>query len=330
MTGLLKRFFCSMIRILVLLVIAFVVIWWFVARPASFYTDDHEEDIMVDALTLKQHVQILSQDFAPRDYHHLENLDRAGEYIRRHFQATGARVYYQPYDVDGVIYKNVIAEFGPECDAIIIVGAHYDAVLGVPGADDNASGIAGLLEMARLLADTSLNTRVVLAAYTLEEPPFFTTEYMGSDVHAKSLKARGVHVELMICFEMIGYFTQKPGSQEFPSPLLKLYYPTTGNFIAIVDQMFSTNAGKLKRWMRKKTDLPVHSINAPKWLPGVDWSDHRSYWKYGYPAVMITDTAFYRNKAYHTMDDTEDRLDYDHMAKVVYGVYSYVRQLANK
>lgn len=187
---LLKRFILSAGRILVLLAICLFVLWWIIARPMISNTDNHKAHEMVNALTLKHHVEVLSQNFTPRDYRHTENLDRAAEYIRRHFQAAGARVYDQPYDVEGVVYRNVIAEFGPQSESITIVGAHYDAFLDVPGADDNASGVAGLLEIARLLSNTPLNGKVVLVAYTLEEPPFFTTDYMGSKIHAKSLMIR--------------------------------------------------------------------------------------------------------------------------------------------
>lgn len=318
-----------MIRVSVLLVVALLVLWLFVARPMFSEIERGPAGMELSPADLKEHVTTLSRTFAPRDFRHPGNLDKAARYIADHFRAAGAEVYEQPYDCHGVIYKNIIAEFGPESDSVTIVGAHYDAVEGTPGADDNGSGVAGLLELARMLSDASLSSRVVLAAYALEEPPFFKSEYMGSMVHARSLREKGVRVRLMICFEMIGYFTDEPGSQQFPVPFLKLFYPSRGNFIGIVDQLFSLQAGRLKKWMRSQIKLPVCSINAPGWLPGVDWSDHGSFWKNGYPAVMITDTAFYRYSAYHGMADTADRLDYDKMAQVVYGIFTYVLHLAN-
>jgi Zn-dependent M28 family amino/carboxypeptidase len=283
---------------------------------------------VVNPSALKQHVEVLCSDFVSRDHRHPGNLFRAAGYIRNHFQQTGAAVYEHSYEVEGQHYKNVMAEYGPESPSVIIVGAHYDAVIGTPGADDNASGVAGILELARLLSNASLSSQVILVAYTLEEPPFFASDLMGSAVHARVLKEEKVDVRLMICFEMIGSFSDAPGSQNFPLPFLDLYYPSTGNFIAIVDQFFSIQAWRMKRWMCQAIDLPVYSINAPKWLPGVDWSDHLNFWDQGYPAVMITDTAFYRNQSYHTADDTPDKLDYVRMAKVVDGVYDYVLHLA--
>jgi hypothetical protein len=326
----LKRLIMSIARISVLLIIALAVIWVLVSRPVNLLSGAKHNPVgkMVNSSALKHHVTLLSQNFAPRDFRHPENLNKSAQYIYSHFKSAGAEVYEQPYDCYGVTYKNIIAEFGPASDSVIIVGAHYDAVEGTPGADDNASGVAGLLELGRTLSTVSLNSRVILAAYCLEEPPFFQSEYMGSMVHAKSLKEKEIIVRLMICLEMIGYFTDEPGSQKYPIPFFKLYYPTRGNFIGIVDQMFSSHAGRMKKLMRKATALPVYSINAPKWLPGVDWSDHWSFWEQGYPAVMITDTAFYRNTAYHSMADTADRLDYEKMAQVVHGIFTYVYQLA--
>jgi peptidase M28-like protein len=326
-----KRLLLSMGRISVLLFMALVAIGLLVSRPVnlSSLSNHVPAEKMVHSSALKHHVTLLSQDFSPRDFRHPDNLNKSVQYISSQFKAAGADVLEQPYDCYGVTYKNIIASFGPASDSVIIVGAHYDAVEGMPGADDNASGVAGLLEIGHMLSTVPLNSRVILAAYCLEEPPFYKTEYMGSVVHAKSLKDEGVNVQLMICLEMIGYFTEEPGSQQYPIPFFKLYYPDQGNFIAIVDQMFSSHAGRMKNWMRKEIDLPVYSINGPKWLPGLDWSDHWSFWEQGYPAVMITDTAFYRNTAYHSMTDTADRLNYEKMAQVVYGIFTYVHQLAN-
>jgi Zn-dependent M28 family amino/carboxypeptidase len=327
--GLWKKLIRSVCRIAVLLAMALAGLWIILARPAWNGPSESWEPIMPDKALLRQHVETLSTVFSPRDYRHPENLDRTAEYIHSHLFDSGARVYEQPFVIDGIGYKNVIAEYGPDNGPVVVVGAHYDAVIGSPGANDNASAVAGLLELARLFADASFSSRVILAAYTLEEPPFFGTDLMGSALHARSLKEQGASVRLMICLEMIGYFTDEPNSQKYPLPFLSLYYPTTGNFIGIVDKLFSAQAGRMKRWMRKNTALPVYSINAPAWVPGVDWSDHSSFWKQGYPAVMITDTAFYRYDAYHTPYDTPDRLDYERMAQVVGGVYGYVMKLAS-
>ena len=236
-----------------------------------------------------------------------------------------ADVSEQAYEVNGTTYKNVIAAFGPESKERIVVGAHYDAAGEFPAADDNASGIAGLIELAHLLQDVSLPMRVELVAFTLEEPPFFRTAYMGSAIHADSLNKQQASVRLMISLEMIGYFSDALNSQNFPSSVLGLFYPSKGNFIAVVGSFGAGSAvRKVKRAMRSASSLPVYSINAPAFLPGIDFSDHLNYWRVGYDAVMITDTSFYRNKAYHTSNDKADRLDYQRMAMTVQGVYATV------
>lgn len=279
----------------------------------------------VDQTKLETHVRALSQSFVPRDESHPENLDRCAAYIREEFERANARVSEQPFTLDGKTYRNVIAHFGPETKEIVVVGAHYDAAGPLPGADDNASGVAGLLELARLLDNAQLPIRVELVAYTLEEPPFFRSERMGSAIHAKALKRDGAVVRVMFSLEMIGYFSDAPDSQRFPISALSLLYPTKGNFISVIGQLGEGMlVRKIKKAMAGATSLPVYSMNAPRLIPGVDLSDHLSYWREGYPAVMITDTAFYRNPNYHTLDDTAERLDYRRMGQTVAGVFAAV------
>jgi Zn-dependent M28 family amino/carboxypeptidase len=184
--------------------------------------------------------------------------------------------------------------------------------------------VAGLIELALALAAQPPARPVELVAYTLEEPPFFRSAAMGSMQHARALHEAGTEVALMISLEMIGTFSDAPGSQRYPVPGLSLIYPDQGNFIAIVSRVQDIAATRaLKASMRGATPLPVRSINAPPALVGVDFSDHLSYWTHGYPAVMVTDTAFYRNEHYHQPTDTADRLDYRRMAQVVEGVAAF-------
>jgi hypothetical protein len=285
----------------------------------------------VDPRRLETHVRMLAETLAPRDAGHPENLDRVAAYIRRAFEQAGGRVADQPYRVGRTIYRNVAAVFGPAAKERIVVGAHYDTAGPYPGADDNGSGVAGLIELAGLLAGSDLPLAVELVAYALEEPPYYRTEHMGSAVHAKTLKAQGVKLRAMLSLEMLGYFTDAPDSQSFPAPGLSLIYPTTGNFIAVVGKMGQgALARRIRRAMSEAADLPVHWIAAPRFLPGVDFSDHASYWDAGYPAAMITDTAFYRNPNYHSRTDTPETLDYRRMAKVVAGVFSAVLALSRR
>jgi Zn-dependent M28 family amino/carboxypeptidase len=210
-----------------------------------------------------------------------------------------------------------------------VVGAHYDAYGGLPGADDNASGVAGAIELARLLGASPPPIRVDVVAFTLEEPPAFGSPGMGSAVHAASLRRAGVRLRAMVCLEMIGYYSNRSGSQTFPMPILRLFYPGRGNFIAIVGRPSEVRLVRiLKGAMRSASTQPVRSINGPRSLLGADLSDHASYWDAGYPAVMVTDTAFYRNLAYHTAADSPETLDYDRIAEVVRGVFAAVLRLA--
>ena len=272
---------------------------------------------------------MLSEELGPRDVGHPENLDRVADYIHENFDPFAKTVKEQTYSAGDMTLHNVRALFGPNTDERIVVGAHYDVAGPYPGADDNASGVAGLLELGRLLANEKLPIKVELVSWPLEEPPYFYTRKMGSFVHAKSLKDQGINVRAMIALEMIGYFTDEPGSQSFPLSLLRPFYPSTGNFIAVVGKLFQRGlVKKIRESMKETSPLPVESINAPKLLPGIALSDHINYWWAGYPAVMITDTAMYRNPNYHGPFDTADTLDYERMAQVVEGIRGAILRLS--
>jgi Zn-dependent M28 family amino/carboxypeptidase len=289
----------------------------------------------VDAARLEAHVRKLSQDFYPRSYDQPQKLDAAADYVRDQLLATGAIVSEQKYAIDGRTYRNIIARFGSNAVSappMMVIGAHYDSHGGgdvtnpdshTPGADDNASGVAGLIELARLLGRQPPPRSVELVAYTLEEPPYFRTENMGSMQHAKMLVTANRKVELMIALEMIGYFSEAPDSQKYPLPGLGLIYPTTGNFIAVIGRLEDASVTRrVKSHMAGATDLPVKSMNALPAIQGIDFSDHLSYWARGFPAVMVTDTSFYRTPHYHQAGDVASTLDYKRMAKVVQEVYA--------
>jgi hypothetical protein len=327
-----RKIFIPVLIFLSLLVISIICLWIVIAQPMwSGKAAVSNQVSSVDPERLKVHVRKLSEDFFPRNAENIKNLDQVAAYIRSEFELAKGQVWEQEFKVGRETYRNVIANFGPETSERIVVGAHYDAVGLSPGADDNASAVAGLIELAYLLGNTTLPLRVELVAYTLEEPPYFASPFMGSAVHAKSLSEQGIKVRLMLGLEMIGYFSDKKGSQHFPSPLLRLFYPSTGNFVALVGKLDQRSAVmEVKRAMSGVTPLPVYSINAPRIIPGVDLSDHRSYWAQGYPAVMVTDTAFYRNLNYHTADDTYEKLDFERMAMVVEMVYASITAIADK
>ena len=314
-------------RVAVLLLAVFMVACVMVAQP-SFRSNDPSTK-QADRDRLKKHVVALSETFHPRDSENPANLDRCADYIAAELRQAGAAVEFQKVPVRGRTYRNVIGRFGSGKERKLIVGAHYDACDGTPGADDNASGVAGLLELARMIGVNPPDAEVELVAYTLEEPPFFGGTDMGSTVHALGVAKEKPRIIGVIVLEMIGFFSDEPGSQNYPIPLLKAYYPSRGNFITVVSRWDQGAWIKdLKAAMKGSTPLPVYSFRGPASLPGVDFSDHRNYWPHDIPAAMVTNTAFYRNTAYHRPEDTAERLDYDRMAMVVVGVFEAVDQLA--
>ena len=323
-----RRIIRFMLLVALIFLLLLIAVWFWVTQPLLSRATTNSERT-VDPSRLEAHVRKLSVELTPRDASHIENLDQAAAYIKEEFSQTTVHVSEQAYRVQDRSYRNVIAQFGPESAERIIIGAHYDAAGPLPGADDNASGVAGLIELARLLARQQPPLRVELVAFSSEEPPHFRTTAMGSSVHAESLRQQNVRVRAMFSLEMIGYFSDTRNSQFFPISLLNAFYPSTGNFIGVVGR-FSDGllARRTKAAMRNAAPLPVYSINAPRFVPGVDFSDQLNYWRAGYNALMITDTAFYRNRNYHTAQDTAEKLDYVRMAMVVEGVYAAVSDLA--
>jgi len=308
------------------------VLAWGLREPSLFNSRvDNIEDEKIEPALLERHVRMISEELGPRDFANLEGLEQVAQYIAKEFEKAEGRVAFQPYPVGAATYKNVIAEYGPDTEERIVVGAHYDSAGPLPGADDNASGVAGLLALAEKLKDHPPKMKVELVAYCLEEPPYFRTPSMGSAVHAKNLKDKGEKVRAMFSLEMLGYFSDDPSSQAYPSPLLRLFYPSVGNFIAVVSTFGQDGLGaQIRTAMNASSSVPHYSITAPKLLVGIDFSDHMNYWNNGYPAVMITDTSFYRNRNYHTAFDTADTLDYQRMSETVKGVWNAVIELAKK
>ena len=260
----------------------------------------------------------------PRHAGNISSLNQVADRIAQIFKTLRCRTEMQPFPVEGQEYRNVIASFGPDDGPRIVVGAHYDVCGDQPGADDNASAVAGLLEIARMLdrQQPTLKYRVDLVAFSLEEPPYFATEHMGSAVHARKLQQQRILVKAMICLEMIGYFSDKPNSQQFPDERLSQLYPHTGNFIIVVGKTGQEAfTAKIKQLMKPHAKVGVESINLPTSMGLAGLSDHRNYWPYGIDAVMINDTSFLRNPHYHKKSDTIDTLNFDKMAEVVKGVY---------
>jgi len=275
-------------------------------------------------------VRALAADIGERNVFRLPALRRAADFVAGEWKAQGYRVTPHIYDLGGVPTANLeIALRGRvQPHEIVLVGAHYDSVLGSPGADDNASGVAALLEMSRLLVDAEPARTVRLVAFVNEEPPFFATPRMGSEVYARVARARGDDIRLMVSLETIGYYSEAAGSQRYPPPL-GLFYPDRGNFLAMVSNLKSRRAlHRMVGAFRAHSDFPVEWLTAPSLLPGVGWSDQRSFWRRGYPALMVTDTAFYRYPHYHSPQDTAEQLDYEALARVTHGLARAVSMLA--
>ena len=278
---------------------------------------------------LKQTVIHLAVTLGHRDTDHPEILAKSADYIEQQLTDAGLKVTRQKYDVGNQACANLIAEVKGKSDEIVLVGAHYDSVLGSPGANDNGSGVAALLALARRMAKDQPNRTLRLAAFVNEEPPYFQTDDMGSLVYAKAAKAAGDKITAMISIETIGCYSDQPGSQRYPAPF-NLFYPSTGNFIGFVGNAGSADlVRRIVGKFRKDVRFPSEGAAVLGSIEGVGWSDHWSFWQCGYPAVMVTDTAPFRYRWYHTAGDTPDKLDYERTARAVEGIEIVVRDLLN-
>lgn len=279
---------------------------------------------------LRRHVDVLSRDIGERHVWRPEALDAAAAYIEETFRGFGYEPTRQCFEAQGVACSNLAAEV-PGSDLgrpVLLVGAHYDTVIGSPGADDNASGVAVLLEIAHLLRSSTGRSGVRCVAFANEEAPFFGSQQMGSRRYAQSARARGDRIGMMLSLEMLGFYSTRPHSQRYP-PLLRHFYPDRGNFVAFVANLRSSPALlRLWRAFRALSDFPCERLVSPACVPGVALSDHLSFWQAGYPAVMVTDTAFYRYLHYHLRSDTPDRLDFAALSRVTTGITRALAALA--
>jgi hypothetical protein len=279
---------------------------------------------------LKGHVTMLAGTVGERNTQRYQELRRAEEYLRGRFTALGLPVHEQSYQADGRQVKNLWVEMpgARQPKEIVIIGAHYDSPPDSPGADDNASGTAALLELARLLRDSKPGRTLRLVAFVNEEPPFFQTDLMGSRVYAAEAARRRDMITAMMSLESIGYFDETPGSQRYSFPL-SLLFPDSGDYIGFVGNIGGRSL--LRRTVdtfRRTCRFPSEGVVAPEFFVGIGWSDHWSFWQEGYPAVMVTDTAPFRNPHYHESSDLPDRLDYGRLARVTAGLGRVVRELA--
>jgi Zn-dependent M28 family amino/carboxypeptidase len=286
---------------------------------------------MIEQARIERHVWTLAGEIGERNVFHPRALDSARDYIVREWRAQGLEPRLQSYLARGVESSNVevVLDGASSGSQSIVVGAHYDSVLGSPGADDNASAVAALMELSRVLVGRARIRALCLVAFVNEEPPFFFWGKMGSQVYARAARQRAEDIRLMLSLEMLGYYRDEPGTQRYP-PLFRWFYPNRGDFIGFVSNLRSRRSlARVYRAFRNHCDFPAQRAAVPSWIPGVGWSDHLSFWQQGYPALMVTDTAFYRNPHYHTAEDTPEKLDYPRLTRVANGLADALLELAN-
>ena len=272
---------------------------------------------------LKVHVIALANEIGPRNVFVPDKLNAAVTYIRRFWKKAEYEVSAQSFRVQDVDCQNIVVEIpgSTRPDEIVVVGAHYDTVSWSPGANDNGSAVAALLELSRLFSKQSIGKTLRFVAFANEEPPFFKTGSMGSLVYAKGCRQKKENIVAMVCLETIGYYREERKTQKYPFPLSS-FYPDKGNFIAFVGNVRSKPLVKsFARIFMEESDFPVECAAPFGFITGIDWSDHWSFWEQGYQAIMVTDTALFRYPYYHSSEDTPDKLNYDRLATVTYGIY---------
>ncbi|MBU0943336.1 MAG: M20/M25/M40 family metallo-hydrolase [Proteobacteria bacterium] len=303
--------------------------------PGSSYTGPLpplSEQEQHTAGLLEKHVHILANEIGPRNIWRRSSMDSTVSYLDKILSDMGYTIQRQEFSSHEVTSTNLEVEIPGHLypEEIIVVGAHYDTVSNCPGANDNGSGVAALLELARLLADANPQRTVRLVAFANEEPPFFFSNTMGSAFYAARCHDRKEKIMGMLSLETIGYYSDEPGSQQYPFPF-SIFYPDTASFIGFVGNIRSRQLVRATiKAFRSHARFPSEGLAAPSFITGVGWSDHLSFWRKGYPAIMVTDTAFNRYASYHTPEDTAEKLDYERMSRVVTGLVPTILELANQ
>jgi Zn-dependent M28 family amino/carboxypeptidase len=277
--------------------------------------------------SLKQDIETLSNKIGSRNFQSYANLILARDFLTTELTTAGYTVNRQEYTAEGKTFSNLEVEIpgSTRADEILVIGAHYDSAFTSPGANDNATGAAAILALAREFAGTKPQRTIRFVEFTNEEPPYFWTKNMGSLVYAQRAKQRGDKIVGMFSLETLGYFSDKANSQQYPPPL-NLLYPDRGNFIGFIGNIDSRELLRnTMRSFRAQVQFPSEGAALPNVLPGVGWSDHWSFWQQGYQAVMITDTAPFRYPHYHTLEDSIDKIDFEKLSRVVSGISKVIR-----
>ena len=281
--------------------------------------------------SLRRDVTELASTIGVRNWQRHAKLERAADFVGNRLKEAGHTVARQTFLIDQTPFHNLEVEIrgASKPEEIVVVGGHYDSVMGCPGANDNATGAAGAIALAAAFAKEKPARTLRFVAFTNEEPPHYRTHEMGSVVYAGRCRERKENVVAMLSLETMGCYSDAKGSQSYPAPL-SLLYPSTGNFIAFVGNVSSRGlVRKSIRTFRDHARFPSEGAALPGWLPGIGWSDHWSFWEQGYDAIMVTDTAPFRYAHYHTVQDTVDKVDFDRLARVVEGLVPVVRSLAD-
>jgi peptidase M28-like protein len=323
------------VSVILVLVVGFA-IWFATATPGERHRGPLpplDADGARLAKNLKTHVVGVASE--EHNVAHPQALERSARYIETTLLALGYAVSRDEFETEGVKVRNLeVGRRGPGSGEprLVVVGAHYDSAQGAVGADDNGSGVAALLELARFLKtlEPAEGIEVRLVFYVNEELPWFATDKMGSYVHSKGLAREGREVFAMLSLETIGWYSESYDSQRYPFPF-SLFYPSKGNFIGFVANLGSRSLmHRVIGTFRRAASFPSEGVAAPESIPGINWSDQWAYWKFGWPAVMVTDTAPFRYPHYHTLRDTPDKLDYERLARVVKGLEEVLRDLATR
>jgi hypothetical protein len=327
-----KRILFSVLRITIAVVAVLALLWWFGVRMPG-KNISKAAPLSPDEVALREElradVQKLGGEIGERNMWHYPQLNAAADFIEDSFSRTGLHPRRDSYELRGQVCHNIEAEISGARPEILLIGAHYDSVFSSPGANDNGSGVAALLALARRFAGRKTEHTLRFVAFVNEEPPYFLSGEMGSLVYAGRCKARGDKISPMISLETIGYFSDAPGSQTYPAPGLGMFYPKVGNFIGFVSDVHSrVLLRRVVALFRKHAKIPSEGAALPAFIPGVSWSDQWSFWQHGYPGIMITDTAPFRYPHYHSATDTPDKLDYDRFALVVSGMEKVIEELA--
>ena len=329
----LRSLLFSALRITIAVVAILALLWWFGLRMPG-KNISNAAPLSPDEIALREElradVQKLAGEIGERNMWHYRQLNIAADFIEDSFSRAGLRTRRDSYDMRGQACHNIEAEIPGVHPEIILIGAHYDSVFGSPGANDNGTGVAATLALARRFVHRKPEHTLRFVAFVNEEPPYFLSNEMGSFIYAGRCKARGDKISAMISLETIGYFSDAPHSQRYPSPVLGIPYPKVGNFIGFVSNLHSgTLLRRVIALFRKHARIPSEGAALPWFVPGVSWSDQWSFWRHGYPAIMVTDTAPFRYPYYHSSSDTPDKLDYDRFTLVVSGMQKVINDLDN-